>query len=72
METTEEILNKLLERIKWCKKEAVACDEEAIFWAKRGRFTLRDAWKSNAEGYRKVLEEIEKRIESAIKEEEDD
>ena len=72
METTEEILNKLLERIKWCKKEAVACEEEARFWAKRGRFPLRDAWKRNADGYREVLEEIEKRIESAIKEEEDD
>ena len=69
METTEEILNKLLERIEWCKKEVVGCEEEAIFWAKRGRFTLRDAWKRNAEGYRKVLEEIEKRIEAAIKEE---
>ena len=69
MENTEEILNKLLERIKWCKKEVVDCEEEARFWAKRGRFTLRDAWKSNAEEYRKVLEEIEKRIEAAIKEE---
>lgn len=72
METTEEILNKLLERIEWCKKEAVDCEEEARFWAKRGRFTLRDAWKSNADGYRKVLEEIEQRIESAIKEEGND
>ena len=69
METTEEILNKLLYRIELCKKEAVACEEESRFWAKRGRFTLRDAWKGNAEGYRKVLEEIEKRIEDAIKEE---
>ena len=72
METTEEILNKLLERIKWCKKEVAGCEEEARFWAKRGRFPLRNAWKRNADDYRKVLEEIEKRIESAIKEEEDD
>ena len=69
METTEEILNKLLERIKWCKKEAVACDEEAIFWAKRGRFTLRDAWKRNAEENRKILEKIAKRLEEVNKEE---
>ena len=68
METTEEILNKLLEKIKWCKKQAVACEEEAVFWAKRGRFPLADAWKRNAEEYRKALEEIEKRLEDVIKE----
>lgn len=69
METTEEILNKLLERIEWHKKQAVACDEEAIFWAKRGRFTLRDAWKRNAEENRKILEKIAKRLEEVNKEE---
>ena len=69
METTEEILNKLLERIKWCKKEAVACEEESRFWAKRGRFTLRDAWKRNAEENRKILEEVAKRLEEVKKEE---
>ena len=72
METTEEILNKLLEKIKWCKKQAVACEEQASFWAKRGRFPLADAWKRNADEYRKALEETEKRLESAIKEEEED
>ena len=72
METTEEILNKLLERIKWHKKQAVACDEEARFWAKRGRFTLRDAWKRNAEENRKILEEIAKRLEEVNKEEGND
>ena len=69
METTEEILNKLRERIEWHKKQAVACDEEAIFWAKRGRFTLRDAWKRNAEENRKILEKIAKRLEEVNKEE---
>ena len=69
METTEEILNKLLERIEWCKKQDVDCEEQRSFWAKRGRFPLADAWKRNADEYRKVLEETEKRIESAIMEE---
>ena len=72
METTEEILNKLIERINRCKKEVAGCEEEARFWAKRGRFPLRDAWKRNADGYRNVREEIERRIESAIKEEGND
>lgn len=69
METTEEILNKLIERIEWHKKQAVACDEEAIFWAKRGSFTLRDAWKRNGEENRKILKEISKRLEGVNKEE---
>ena len=68
METTEEILNKLLERVEWCKKQAVACEEQRSFWAKRGRFPLADAWKRNADEYRKALEETEKRIEAVIKE----
>lgn len=68
METTEEILNKLIERIEWHKKQAVACEEEAIFWARKGRFTLRDAWKRNAETNREILEEIEKRLEKVNKE----
>ena len=72
METTEEILNKLLERVEWCKKQAVACEEQRSFWAKRGRFPLADAWKRNADEYRKALEETEKRIEAVNKEEEDD
>ena len=72
MKSREEILNKLLERIKWCKKEVVDCEEEARFWAKRGRFTLRDAWKHNAVSYREALALTEKRIESAIKEEGND
>ena len=72
MEFMRETLNDLLKKAEYCKKQAIACEEEARFWAKRGRFTLRDAWKSNADGYRKVLEEIEKRIESAIKEEGND
>ena len=68
METTEEILNKLLERIEWCKKQAVACEEQASFWAKRGRFPLADAWKRNAKRYREALALAEKRIETAKKE----
>ena len=72
METTEEILSKLIERIEWYKKQAVACEEEACFWAKRGRFTLRDAWKRNAEENRKILEEIAKRLEEVNKDKEDD
>lgn len=69
MKTNEEIVNKLLERIEWCKKQAVACEEQASFWAKRGRFPLADAWKRNADEYRKALEETEKRIENVNKEE---
>lgn len=68
METTEEILNKLLENIKWFKKQIVDCEEQRSFWAKRGRFPLADAWKRNADLYRKALEETEKRLESLIKE----
>lgn len=72
MEFMRETLDDLLKKAEWCKKQAVACEEEAIFWAKRGRFTLRDAWKRNANEYRKELEEIAKRLDAAIKEEEDD
>ena len=72
METTEEILNKLIERIEWHKKQAVACEEQRRFWAERGNLFLAEAWKCNADGYRKALEETEKRIESAIKEKEND
>ena len=70
METTEEILKKLLERIQWCKKQVVDCEEQRSFWAKRGRFPLADAWKRNADEYRKALEETEKRLEDVNKEEE--
>ena len=68
MEFMRETLDQLLKKAEWCKKQAVACEEQASFWAKRGRFPLADAWKRNADEYRKVLEETEKRIESAIKE----
>ena len=68
METTEEILNKLIERIEWYKKQAVGCEEQRSFWAKKGRFDLADAWKRNADEYREALALTEKRIEAAIKE----
>lgn len=71
METTEEILNKLLERVEWYKRQVTACEEQRSFWAKRGRFPLADAWKRNAEENRKILEEIAKRLEEVNKEKED-
>lgn len=70
MEFMRETLDDLLKKAEWCKKQAVACEEQAVFWAKRGRFTLRDAWKRNSASYREALALTEKRIEAAIKEEE--
>lgn len=67
-----ETLNDLLKKAEYCKKQAVACEEQASFWAKRGRFTLRDAWKRNARSYREALALTEKRIEKANKEKEND
>lgn len=68
MEFMRETLDQLLKKAEWCNKDLVYCEEQASFWAKRGRFPLADAWKRNADECRKVLEETEKRIESAIKE----
>lgn len=65
METTEEILNKLIERIEWHKRQAAACEDERSFWAERGRLELADGWKRNADEHRKALKEIEKRLEAA-------
>ena len=65
METTEEILNKLIERIEWHKRQATACEDERSFWAKRGRLELADGWKRNADEHRKALKEIEERLEAA-------
>lgn len=67
METTEEILNKLIERIGWHKQQAVSCEEQRRFWVKMGMFTLADACKRYGEKNRKILEEISKRLEAAIK-----
>ena len=67
METTEEILNKLIERIGRHKRQAAACEGERSFWAKRGRFESADGWKRNADEHRKALEEISKRLEAASK-----
>ena len=67
MEFMRENLDQLLERIEWCKKQSVACEEQRSFWAKRGRFPLADAWKRNADAYREALALTEKRIEAVIK-----
>ena len=67
METTEEILNKPIERIEWRKRQAAACEGERSFWAKRGRLGLADGWKRNADEHRKALEETSKRLEAANK-----
>lgn len=69
MEFMRETLYGLFKKAEWCRKQAAACEEQRSFWAKRGRFPLADAWKRNGDEYRKALEEIEKRLESAIKEE---
>ena len=72
METTEEILNKLLKRIEGHRKCASSCEDERRFWAERGNSFLAEAWKCMADWHRKQVEETEKCIESAIKEKEDD
>lgn len=64
-----ETLDDLLKKAEYCKKQAVACEEQRRFWAKRGRFPLADAWKRNAVSYREALALTEKRIEAAIKKE---
>ena len=67
METTEEILNKLIERIECHKKQADAYEKQRRFWAKIGNFSLAEACKRMADRHRKTLEEISKRLEAAIK-----
>lgn len=62
-----ETLDDLIKKAEYCKKQVVACEEQRSFWAKRGRFSLANAWKRNAVSYREALALTEKRIEEAIK-----
>ena len=72
MENKEEILNKLRERIECHRKYASLCEDERRFWAERGNLFLAEAWKCMVDWHRKQAEEIAKRLELLIKEEEND
>ena len=72
METTEEILKKLRERIEGHRKCASSCEAERRFWAERGNSFLAEAWKCMADWHRKQIEENAKRLEEVNKEKEND
>lgn len=72
MESKEEIVSKLLERIECHRKCASLCEDQRRLCAERGNLFLAEAWKCMLDWHRKMIEENAKCLEEVNKEKEND